>query len=36
MMTANFGQKVNISMESTKMPDSILPKQKVLKFYVYL
>ena len=28
MMAANFGQKINISMKSTNMPDSMLPKTK--------
>ena len=31
MMAANFGQKINISMKSTNMPDSILPKTKSSK-----
>ena len=31
MMAANFGQKINISMKSTNMPDSILPKTKSFK-----
>ena len=30
-MAANFGQKVNISMKSTNMPDSILHKTKSFK-----
>ena len=28
MMAANLGQKINISMKSTNMPDSLLPKTK--------
>ena len=38
MMAANFGQKIVISMKSTNMPVSILPKKIVLylKCYVYL
>ena len=35
-MAANFVEKIVISMKSTYMSVSILPKQKVLKFYVYL
>ena len=31
MMAANFGQKIVISMESTNMPVSILPKTKSFK-----
>ena len=31
MMTANFGQIINISMKSTNMPDSILPKTQSFK-----
>ena len=31
MMAANFGQKVVISMQSTNMPVSILPKAKCFK-----
>ena len=30
-MAANFGQKINISMKSTNMPDSILHKTKSFK-----
>ena len=31
MMAANFGQKIVISMKSTNMPVSILPKTKSFK-----
>ena len=31
MMAANFGQKIVISMKSTNMPVSILPKTKSVK-----
>ena len=31
MMAVNFGQKIAISMKSTKMPVSILPKTKSFK-----
>ena len=31
MMAANFGQKLVISMKSTNMPVSILPKTKSFK-----
>ena len=31
MMVANFGQKIVISMKSTNMPVSILPKTKSFK-----
>ena len=36
MMAANFGQKIVISMKTTNMPVSILPKTFFLQFYVYL
>ena len=36
MIAANFGQKIVVSMKSTNMPVSILPKTKSFKFYVYL
>ena len=31
MMAANFGQNIVISMKSTNMPASILPKTKIVK-----
>ena len=36
MIAANYGQEIVISMKSTNMPFSILPKTKKQKFYVYL
>ena len=36
MMAANYGQKIVISMKSTNMPVSILPKTKGFLSFMYI